>query len=63
MLLPPSPDELIPEDRSVRVVSAAVDYTGMQHLLEASKTAAYSSCHPKMMPKVLLHAYTERICY
>ncbi|MGI6544071.1 MAG: transposase [Limnochordia bacterium] len=59
MLLPPSLDELIPEDHPVRVVSAVVDRIDMKRLVKAYKGGGTSSYHPKMMIKVIVYAYSQ----
>lgn len=61
MLLPPSLDELVPKDHLVRVVNAAVERMNIDPLLERYKGGGTSSYHPKMMLKVLIYAYSQRI--
>ena len=61
MLLPPSLGELIPEEHLVRVVNRVVDEIDLQALLEKYKGGGTSAYHPKMMLKVLVYAYVERI--
>jgi len=61
MLLPPSLDELIPEGHLVRVVNAAVEGIDLEPLLKRYKGGGTSSYHPRMMLKVLIYAYTQRI--
>lgn len=60
-LLPPSYDELIPENHLVRVVNDAVDKIDVSSLLAQYKGGGTSSYHPKMLLKVLVYAYAERI--
>jgi transposase len=62
MLLPPSLDELIPEGHLVRVVNDAVDSIDTEPLLKRYRGGGTSSYHTKMMLKVLIYAYTQRIC-
>lgn len=60
-LLPPSYDELIPENHLVRVVNDAVEKIDVSSLLALYKGGGTSSYHPKMLLKVLVYAYAERI--
>ncbi|HHW13372.1 MAG TPA: transposase, partial [Firmicutes bacterium] len=61
MLLPPSLDELVPKGHLVRVVNDAVERMNIAPLLERYKGGGTSSYHPKMMLKVLVYAYSQRI--
>ncbi len=60
-LLPPSFDELIPENHLVRVVNRAIEQIKLDPLLAQYKGGGTSSFHPKMMLKVLVYAYTQQI--
>lgn len=60
-LLPPSLDELIPENHLVRVVNRAIEQIKLDPLLAQYKGGGTSSFHPQMMLKVLVYAYTQRI--
>ena len=60
-LIPPSWDELIPANHQVRVVNGAVDQINLEPLLRKYKGGGTSSYHPRMMLKVLVYAYTQRI--
>ncbi len=60
-LLPPSYEEMIPEDHLVRVVNKAVEEIDVSALLAQYKGGGTSSYHPKMLLKVLVYAYAERI--
>ncbi len=60
-LLPANLGELIPEDHLVRVVNRAIDQLRLVPLLSQYKGGGTSSYHPKMMLKVLVYAYTQRI--
>ena len=60
-LLPPSLDELIPANHLVRLVNQAIDRMCIDDLLESYKGGGTSSYHPKMLLKVLIYAYTQRI--
>ena len=60
-LLPPSLEELIPGDHLVRVVNKLVDQIKIDVLEESYKGGGTSSYHPRMMLKVLVYAYSEKI--
>jgi len=60
-LIPPSWDELIPAHHQVRVVNRAVERMDLEPLLRKYKGGGTSSYHPRMMLKVLVYAYTQRI--
>lgn len=61
MLLPPTLDEMVPENHFVRVVNDAVERMNIDPLLQKYKGGGTSSYHPKMMLKVLIYAYSQRI--
>jgi len=60
-LLPPSLEELIPPDHLVRVVNRMVEQIDLAPLLAKYKGGGTSSYHPRMMLKVLVYAYTQKI--
>jgi transposase len=60
-LLPARLEELIPEDHLVRVVNRMVDSIDIKPLLVKYKGGGTSSYHPRMMLKVLVYAYAEKI--
>jgi len=60
-LLPPSVEELIPADHLVRVVNKMVEQIEIRTLEEMYKGGGTSSYHPRMMLKVLVYAYSEKI--
>jgi transposase len=60
-LLPPSYEELIPANHLVRVVNEAVEKIDISTLTKQYQGGGTSSYHPKMMLKVLVYAYAERI--
>ena len=60
-LIPPSLDEIIPEGHIVRVVNEAIDQIDIDKLIQKYKGGGTSSYHPRMMLKVLVYAYTQRI--
>ncbi len=53
-LLPPSLDELIPENHLVRVVNRIIDQIDLAPLRAQYKGGGTSSFHPTMMLKVLV---------
>lgn len=59
--LPMSLDDLIPENHLVRVVNSAIERMDIEPLLEQYKGGGTSSYHPKMMLKVIVYAYIEKI--
>lgn len=61
MMLPTSLEELIPEDHLVRVVNRVIDGLDLGPLLRRYKGGGTSSYHPRMMLKVLVYAYSQRI--
>jgi transposase len=60
-LLPASLDELIPANHLVRVVNRAIEQLQLDPLLAQYKGGGTSSFHPRMMLKVLVYAYTQRL--
>ena len=60
-LLPPSYEEMIPEKHLVRVVNSAIEKIDIQSLITEYKGGGTSSYHPKMMLKVMVYAYCEKI--
>jgi transposase len=60
-LLPPSLDELIPAQHLVRVVNRVVDELDIESLLAKYKGGGTSSYHPRMMLKVIVYAYTQKV--
>ena len=61
VLLPPSIDELIPSGHLVRLVNMSVDRITIDSILSTYKGGGTSSYHPRMMLKVMIYAYTQRI--
>ena len=59
--LPTDLEELIPENHLVRVVHEVIEKMDLGPLLRRYKGGGTSSYHPKMMLKVLVYAYTQRI--
>lgn len=60
-LLPPSYEEVIPPNHLVRTVNKAIDAIDLTPLEDQYKGGGTSSYHPRMMLKVLVYAYTQRI--
>jgi transposase len=60
-LMPRSYDELIPPNHLVRVLSEAIDTLDLTALERQYKGGGSSSYHPRMMLKVLIYAYTQRV--
>lgn len=57
MLLPPSLEEMIPENHPVRVVNQVIDTIDMDSLMKKYKGGGCSSYHPRLMLKVLIYGY------
>ena len=61
MLLPPSLEELIPEKHKVRVINRVIETMDLRGIIDGYKGGGTSSYHPKMLLKVIIYAYTEKI--
>ena len=61
MLLPPSLDELIPEGHIVRIVNQFVESIDISVLVATYKGGGTSSYHPRMLLKVLVYAYINKV--
>lgn len=59
--LPTNLEDLIPPNHLVRVVNDAIEKMDLSILLKQYKGGGTSSYHPKMMLKVLIYAYAQRI--
>jgi len=59
--MPPSYAEKIPADHLVRVVNEAVEKIDLSSLVAQYPGGGRSSYHPKMLLKVLVYAYAEKI--
>lgn len=57
MMLPPSLEELITENHSVRIVNQVIDRINIDPLLKKFKGGGSSSYHPRMLLKVLVYGY------
>jgi transposase len=62
-LIPPSADELIPDDHLVRLVNEAIDQMGIEPLLRKYQTGGGASrYHPVMMTKLFVYGYMTKVC-
>jgi transposase len=61
MLLPPNLEELIPASHLVRVVDEIIERIDPEPLINQYKGGGTSAYHPKMLVKVVIFAYTQRI--
>lgn len=61
MLLPPSLEELIPENHLVRVVSKMIEGIDKRILESQYKGGGASAYDPQMLLKVIVYAYTQRV--
>ncbi len=61
MLLPPRYDEFVPADHLVRVVNEVIEQLDLRALEAQYKGGDTSSYHPKMMLKVLVYAYSQKV--
>lgn len=61
MLLPPSLEELVPQEHPVRVVNDVIDRLNLGPLFAAYKLKGASSYHPQMLLKVLVYGYVSNI--
>lgn len=61
LLLPPSLDELVPENHIVMVVDAVIDRIDISDILSTYRGGGNSAFNPKMMLKVLVFAYLSNV--
>jgi transposase len=61
VMLPPSLDELISADHSVRVVNDVINRINLEPLLKAYHIRGGSNYHPLMLLKVLVYGYVTNI--
>jgi len=61
MLFLPSFEDLIPRDQIVRLVSRAIDGMQLDTLLNAYDGGGASNYHPKMLLKILVYGYIDRL--
>jgi transposase len=60
-LLPESLEDIIPKSHLVRVVNSAIESMDIKPLIEEYKGGGTSSYHPKMLLKVIVYAYTQKV--
>lgn len=61
LLLPPSLDDLVPENHMVRVVDAVIDRLDISDIMSTYRGGGNSAFNPKMMLKVLVFAYLSNV--
>lgn len=61
LLLPPSWEELVPENHMVRVVDTVIDRLDICDILSTYRGGGNSAFNPKMMLKVLVFAYLSNV--
>ena len=61
MAIPPSLDELIPENHPVRIVNRIIDEIDIDSLVKSYKGGGCSSYNPRMLLKVLIYGYLNNI--
>ena len=65
MMLPPTLEELIPENHPARVVNQVVDSINIDPLLNAYHNNGASSYHPAPLLKVVIYGYlsdSPKVC-
>lgn len=60
-LLPPSLDELIPSNHTVRLVRDIIDTIDIDPIIKKYKGGGASSFHPRMLLKVIVYGYLSNI--
>jgi transposase len=61
LMIPMSIEDLIPKNHLVRVVNSTIDKLNIEPLLKLYEGGGRSSYHPKMMLKVIVYAYSQKI--
>ena len=61
LLLPPSLDELVPENHLVRVVDAVIDRLDISSILSTYRGGGNSAFNPRTMLKILVFAYLSNV--
>jgi transposase len=62
-LIPPSTDELIPQEHLVRLVNETIDEMGIERLLRRYQVGGGASrYHPVMMTKLFVYGYLTKVC-
>ena len=60
-LFPENIGDLIPDGHLVRLINSAIDHMDISDLLESYKGGGTSSYHPRVLLKILIYGYVERI--
>jgi transposase len=60
-MFPPSLDSLIPENHIVRLINCAIDQMDILPIIDGYKGGGTSSYHPRMLLKVVVYAYSQRL--
>ena len=60
-LLPPSYDDLVPENHPVRTVNTIIDHLDITALEKSYKGGGTSSYHPRMLLKVIIYGYLRNL--
>ena len=60
-LLPPSYDDLVPENHPVRVVNSILDRIDIRSIENTYKGGGTSSYHPRDLLKILIYAYLRNL--
>ena len=61
LLFPPNLSDLIPENDLVRVIDRVIEMIDITPILSSYKGGGTSSFHPRMLLKVVIYGYTQRI--
>lgn len=61
MLIPPSYDDLVPQNHPVRVVNEVIERIDISGLEKSYKGGGTSSYHPRMLLKVVVYGYLRNI--
>ena len=60
-LFPPSIDSMIPSDHPVRFIDSVIDEMDISDILSTYKGGGTSSYHPRILIKILVYGYLDRI--
>jgi len=61
ILLPPSLEDLIPQDHPVRVINQVIDQVNLDSVMKTYKSIGSSSYHPRLLLKILVYSYLNNI--
>jgi len=61
LLIPPSLEELIPKNHVVRTINKILDSINLDKIISKYRGGGCSSYHPRMLIKVMIYAYTQKI--